>query len=183
MYALLLCVAFSIEFGNDTFHHVAHLIAVNTIVVAITLGVHLHLVLHHFVCHLNIIIRYNIFGSQSGVELRSNCKVEGKLHVFLLRDVDGFLLLFVGQGLTKNFEFVLLDVIVKGILQHLVDFVHLDGGTVLALDEAHGNHTRTEAGDVGLLAEGFERFVYFLFIVGEYQLYHKLGLNVAYILQ
>ena len=88
-------------------------------------------------------------------------------------------LLLAAERFAEHGNMVLLDIIEEGILQELVDLVSLGLGSVHFLHEPYRHFTGTEAGNLSLLAKGFQRFFQISFIVSLFHVDGKFAAHIA----
>ena len=171
--AAFLHVVVLVELGNQTFQHVAFGVLLYALVVSATLCVHFHLTLNQLVVYVDGIVVDFIVGVKHDVELRSQGNVEYKFESLVLCKVDGGLLLFIGKGLAQHVHLVIFQIFINLFLKHFVHFLSLDGSSILLLDQAHRNHTRTETRHVCLFAEVFQGLLNSCLVVFFFQFYRK----------
>ena len=128
-------VAFSVELCEQAFDHVAGLIVVCLDVLTAALAITLHLLIDQSVVHLDIVASEFVFLGDFGVELRSECDVEGESEVVLCAEIQSGCLFFVGQRLCQHVHLVLANVFVYLFTKNLIDFLGLDFGAETFLDE------------------------------------------------
>ena len=128
-------------------------------------GIRLDLGIDHVLGDSDIVVGNRVLLVQAVVQLGSQGNVEDKFQFFLGVQVLG-LLIGRGQWLTQYVQIVVLDVVEQGIREQFVDFVGRNPLGIHFFDDAHGNHARAEAGNIGFLTIGFQRFFDFFLIVG-----------------
>ena len=174
-------VAFSVQLAQDTLYHVAFLALVNLIVLASALCIVLHLLVHHLVAYLNLVVVQRVLVADLCVKLGSQSYVENKSEVFLVHEINGFLLLLIGEGFAQNVDFLFTDVFIYFLTQ---DLVHLFSQNLCAetlLQERCGNHAGTESGQACFLTEIFQGGSYLAFVVCLFNLDSQQGIYLVYL--
>ena len=126
--------------------------------------IHLHLLVDDLIVNGDIVEVDLVLVGQLDLELRSHGNVEYKSIGCFTLNIHS-LLLVAGHGFAEHLDLVLVYILVDLLAQELVDHVHLHGGTILALDHAHGHHSLTETRHLSLLAVVFQCLLDILLII------------------
>ena len=171
--AAFLGVAGFVQFGEQAFQHVLVLVGVHLVIVAVALGVHLHLVVHHLVGDVNRVVGQRVVGAHFSLELRRQGDVEQELELFHRVEVHLGLLLFVGQRFAQDVHLIVLDILIYCFGKQLVHFLCQCRLTVHFLHQAHRHHSLAESRHLGILTEVFQCFVHLLLIICFFELHSK----------
>ena len=154
-----------------TAEHVAFFCGFCFYILAKALSITLNLVLNHLVGNLYVIPREFVVAIELAVKLWGKSNVEDKSKRSLGIEIEFGRFFVVRERLAEDIEFVFLDIAIEALAN---DFVHLfskHGFAILLLDEAGRYFTRTETGNLCLLADIAKLFRYFFFVIS--RLYHE----------
>ena len=153
-----------------TLQHVA-LFRVESLYLLVVTGtalIHLNLLVNELVVNGNVIERHLVLATQLGLELRSHSDIELEFQRLVALEIQ-LSLLVAGERLAQHMDFVILDIAIELLAQHLVYHVNLDAGTKLTLNHAHRSLTRTKSGNLCTLAVIFQSLLDFWLIVSRLQ--------------
>ena len=158
-------VALLVELAEVALEHVTHrlIIVLHFLIVSAAAGHHVNLAVDQLVISLDVIIGHLVLIGEADGEFGSHGDIEHELEGSVAFQVLRHL--FLGRhGLAEHLDFIVVDIFVHLLSEDLVDDVHLDSSAILALDQAHGHHTRSETRDISLLAILLQ-FVFYLLLV------------------
>ena len=121
-----------------------------------------NLFVDHFFVGDDLVVGDGLFGFQGNLKIRGQAEFKLKSQ-FVGIPVE--VVLLFGQRVAQDIQFFLHQVPVEVILQQFIDFIDQNSPAVLFFDQAHGNLTLPETGDVGIFPVILQDFIHFFLVV------------------
>ncbi len=109
--------------GHQAFEHVARNIVLGLGIFAEAVSISSHLLVYHLIGNFDVVVCQFVVSVEFGIELRCNSDVESESESVLVLQVHFGGLLVVGQRVTENLQFVVLDILAQLLADHFVQHV------------------------------------------------------------